>query len=378
MRANQILNGFSETLMQDERILSSGERELLTSILQNAGIASGGNPKIHNGVLAAMHRAVGETVAQRAFTLLGGSIVEQILATTSSRTEKTYNLGQQPAGTQPPSGPAPPSVKSPPVKDEPMGPAPPSIDRPPMTDEPGPAPPSSPASGPHGLQPFSVEARGDATLSRTSHAGLELLKEPHNVPAQCVVLDEFLAPPELDELMRYTLHHESAFHYSEVVLPGGDEVNYSHRRSRVCTELGKHRDLILKRIRAALPRVLQQLGMESFSVSFAEAQITASNDGDFFHIHSDDGQPSIASRQLTFVYFFHREPVGFEDGELRLHDAICSGERYVSAGSYQTIVPRQNQIVFFPCLLPHEITPVTCPSRAFADSRFTVNGWLHQ
>jgi Rps23 Pro-64 3,4-dihydroxylase Tpa1-like proline 4-hydroxylase len=41
-------------------------------------------------------------------------------------------------------------------------------------------------------------------------------------------------------------------------------------------------------------------------------------------------------------------------------------------------VPQQNQIVFFPCSVLHEITPVECPSRAFADSRFTLNGWLHK
>jgi Rps23 Pro-64 3,4-dihydroxylase Tpa1-like proline 4-hydroxylase len=50
---------------------------------------------------------------------------------------------------------------------------------------------------------------------------------------------------------------------------------------------------------------------------------------------------------------------------------------YVTTGSYQTIEPRQNQIVLFPCSVLHEITPVKCPSRAFADSRFTMNGWLH-
>jgi Rps23 Pro-64 3,4-dihydroxylase Tpa1-like proline 4-hydroxylase len=118
--------------------------------------------------------------------------------------------------------------------------------------------------------------------------------------------------------------------------------------------------------------------MKEFPISHSEVQITASNDGDFFREHCDDGQELIASRRLTFVYFFHREPNQFEGGELRLHDSVHSGAHAVSAGSYQTIVPRQNQIVFFPCATLHEITPVQCPSGAFADSRFTVNGWLHQ
>jgi Rps23 Pro-64 3,4-dihydroxylase Tpa1-like proline 4-hydroxylase len=107
-------------------------------------------------------------------------------------------------------------------------------------------------------------------------------------------------------------------------------------------------------------------------------QITASNDGDFFRAHCDDAQERIASRRMTFVYFFHREPIQFEGGELRLHDSTKIEDHPNSTGSYQTIVPQQNQIVFFPCSTLHEITPVQCQSREFADSRFTVNGWLHQ
>jgi Rps23 Pro-64 3,4-dihydroxylase Tpa1-like proline 4-hydroxylase len=201
---------------------------------------------------------------------------------------------------------------------------------------------------------------------------------PAIVRAQCVVLDEFLAPQELEELLNYALQHEAEFQNSVVVSPSGDPgvIDYDHRRSRVLMDLGKHEQVILDRIRGVLPRVLEQLGVEEFPVTRVEAQITASNDDDFFGAHSDDSQETIASRRITFVYFFHREPRQFEGGELRLHDSRGS-ERHVSAGSYQTIVPQPNQIVFFPCSLLHEITPVECPSRAFGDSRFTINGWLH-
>jgi Rps23 Pro-64 3,4-dihydroxylase Tpa1-like proline 4-hydroxylase len=109
-----------------------------------------------------------------------------------------------------------------------------------------------------------------------------------------------------------------------------------------------------------------------------EAQVTASNEGDFFHFHSDNGSEPVVSRYLTFVYFFHREPRGFEGGELRIHDARLENGEYVSEGTYQTIIPQQNQIVFFPCEVLHEITPVKCVSQQFADSRFTLNGWLRR
>jgi Rps23 Pro-64 3,4-dihydroxylase Tpa1-like proline 4-hydroxylase len=114
--------------------------------------------------------------------------------------------------------------------------------------------------------------------------------------------------------------------------------------------------------------------MDEFPVTHVEAQLTASNDGDFFCPHSDNSHEKVVSRTLTFVYFFHREARPFEGGELLLHDSYGDCQ----TGNYQTIVPQQNQVVFFPCSALHEITPVVCPSKAFADSRFTLNGWLHK
>jgi Rps23 Pro-64 3,4-dihydroxylase Tpa1-like proline 4-hydroxylase len=228
-------------------------------------------------------------------------------------------------------------------------------------------------------QPQPPSPRGVRTtvLSESKPAVAE---GPLVLPARCVVLDEFLAPQELEELTRYTLEREADFSASEVISPTADGgiVNYEHRRSIVLMDLAHHQDLILARIKAVLPQVLEKLGMEEFSIASVEAQVTASNDGDFFHFHSDNGSNPVASRHLTFVYFFHREPRQFEGGELRIHDARLDEGSYVSEGSYQTIVPQQNQIVFFPCELMHEITPVNCASQLFADSRFTLNGWLRR
>jgi Rps23 Pro-64 3,4-dihydroxylase Tpa1-like proline 4-hydroxylase len=78
------------------------------------------------------------------------------------------------------------------------------------------------------------------------------------------------------------------------------------------------------------------------------------------------------------VYFFHREPKTFRGGDLRIYDSRWENGRYEPTENYRNIVPRQNQMVFFVSSLAHEITPVECPSGAFADSRFTVNGWIHR
>jgi len=226
-------------------------------------------------------------------------------------------------------------------------------------------------------EPDPPSSARTTVISQTSAA---VAARPPVLPAQCVVLDEFLAPQELEDLMRFTLEHESDFSASTVVSPSAESgvVNYDHRRSRVLMDLAQHQDVMLERIKSVLPQVLDKLGMEEFSIADVEAQVTASNDGDFFHFHSDNGSERVAARYLTFVYFFHREPRQFEGGELRIHDSRLQDGVYVSEDRYQAIVPRQNQIVFFPCEMLHEITPVKCASQLFADSRFTLNGWLRR
>ena len=104
-----------------------------------------------------------------------------------------------------------------------------------------------------------------------------------------------MAPQEMQELIRYTLEHESQFTVSEVISPSGDPrvEDFNHRRSRVLMEPGPWEEIILDRIRLALPGVLKQLGMDEFPVTRTEVQITASNDGDFFRAHCDDAQEEL-------------------------------------------------------------------------------------
>lgn len=221
---------------------------------------------------------------------------------------------------------------------------------------------------------------GGGVTAKSVSGSVATAERPEILRANCVVLDEFLAPQELDQLTRFTLEHEADFQTSEVYSASAEKgvINDDYRRSRVLMDLGAQQDLILARIKSVLPQVTEKLGMEGFAITGVEAQITASNDGDFFHLHDDNGSEGVSARHLTFVYFFHREPRQFEGGELLIHDAHLQDSRYVTDGSYQRIVPQQNQIVFFPCELMHEITPVQCASQLFEDSRFTLNGWLRR
>jgi Rps23 Pro-64 3,4-dihydroxylase Tpa1-like proline 4-hydroxylase len=389
MTPKQILDSFSETLMLDERILSAQERALVANLLQHAKTAAGANPETQEAVRAVIASAVGETVAQRAFAVLGGSIVERIIESSSSSGAETSGATSSldrplsTMGTPTPPGPQPqhPGVKAPPK--EPQPPHHPHKPHRPERESPSPSQPQHPGSPlgtPAPPAPQPQHPGGSITRKVVTGSSVAAPERPEVLRANCVVLDEFLAPQELEELTRFTLEHEADFQASEVYSPSVEKgvINDDFRRSSVLMELGEQQEMILARIKSVFPQVLERLGMEQFSIAGVEAQITASNDGDFFHFHNDNGSEGVETRHLTFVYFFHREPRQFEGGELRIHDAHLQGGDYVSDGSYQTIVPQQNQIVFFPCEQMHEITSVECPSQLFADSRFTLNGWLRR
>src|SRR6201997_2551757 len=116
MTPKQILDSFSDTLMRDERILSAQERALVANLLQHAKAAAGANPETHEAVRSVISSAVGETVAQRAFAVLGGSIVERILESNSLTTTETFEQSTEvlgPKDNPPSSGPQPPGVKAP-------------------------------------------------------------------------------------------------------------------------------------------------------------------------------------------------------------------------------------------------------------------------
>jgi hypothetical protein len=191
-----------------------------------------------------------------------------------------------------------------------------------------------------------------------------------------ILVEEFLAPAELDALIDFAIANEVRFFESLVVRPGAEDgvVDQDSRRSRILEELGEHTKLIQHRVARVLPYVLERFGIAIVPPRAIDVQMTASGDGDFFRAHTDNGSEQYRSRKLSYVYFFHREPVRFEGGALRIFEKEGTASRAARA---RTIRPHQNQIVFFPSHVLHEIMPVRVPSREFADSRFTVNGWIH-
>lgn len=194
-----------------------------------------------------------------------------------------------------------------------------------------------------------------------------------------VQIDNFLTDEEYHQCLEAALTRESSFLFSQVLTEShqGDiskDYDFHHRHSLICkSHLPEIVDLITQRIQEKLPDLFKQLGIAPFSPQL-EVQLTAHNDGHYFKAHVDDNVPETAGRIITFVYYFYREPKPFTGGQLRVLNR--SLHETIGTLGYKLIEPRNNSIVFFPSRYIHEVLPVNCPSKAFADSRFTINGWI--
>lgn len=186
-------------------------------------------------------------------------------------------------------------------------------------------------------------------------------------------LDNFLTPEEHQHLLDYVLLRETQFISTQTSTGASN-----YRESVVLYTFPEFSSLISQRIRSVFPNVLAGLGMPAFELGEIEAQLTAHNDGNFYKVHNDNGSSETATRELTYVYYFYREPKAFSGGELVIYDSKIANNYYVQAETYKTVEPRNNSIVFFLSRYMHEVLPVQCPSRAFVDSRFTINGWLRR
>ena len=186
-------------------------------------------------------------------------------------------------------------------------------------------------------------------------------------------IDNFLTATEKNKLIKYVLAKESQFVTTSTSTNAED-----YRRSMVLHSFPEFSALMVNRIKAILPDVLRKLNLPSFAIGEIEAQLTMHNDNNFYKLHNDSGSPDTASRFFTYVYYFNREPKAFSGGELLIYDSKIENNFYVAADSFRTVEPRNNSIVFFLSRYMHEVLRVSCPSKAFADSRFTINGWVRR
>ena len=185
------------------------------------------------------------------------------------------------------------------------------------------------------------------------------------------IITDFLPADEWQRLLARVLASEADFRPS-----GTHDARADYRQSLVLNPPADLVRPIVDRVRRLMPQVLHVLRVSPIIVGTVEAQVTASVDGSFFGVHTDAGR-DVPKRHLTYVYYFNRAPKGFTGGELRIYDDVVRNGKLARAESFQTIEPEHNRIVLFWAKTMHEVMPVHVSSRAFADARFTVNGWIN-
>ncbi|MCA1196390.1 2OG-Fe(II) oxygenase [Sphingomonas sp. R647] len=186
-------------------------------------------------------------------------------------------------------------------------------------------------------------------------------------------VSSFLDPEMHAALLDWTLSNAARFVPAQLA---GGMVNPAARSALVLRDLGPLATPLDARMRAETSGWTASLRATRFETSEVELELAAHNEGAHFTLHTDTYASADAARgdrMLSAVYYFHRQPKGFDGGALRLHRL---GAAPGDAG--EDITPDDNSLVVFPSWGPHEVMPVSCASGAFADSRFAVNCWIYR
>lgn len=187
-----------------------------------------------------------------------------------------------------------------------------------------------------------------------------------------VVLRDFLDEETITGLLDYTVSRQRDFAPTRLV---SHAVDPSFRISLGLRDLGKFKQILNSKMLDLVPSFVARMRTASIEEPKLEFELVAHGDGAFYKRHIDtaimDDQDTNPLRVLSGVYYFNVEPKAFTGGALRLH-AIGGkeGENFVD------IEPIRNSLLVFLAWAPHEVLPVSCPSKRFIDSRFAISCWI--
>ncbi len=223
----------------------------------------------------------------------------------------------------------------------------------------------------HATSIVQTTALPAATPVVEAPVGVPAPGEPNGVRAVfCAQVPDVLSPDEHAQLLSMVERTEASFVGTTTSTARGN-----YRESSVLYHFAPFDEMLRNKVRQLMPAVCEALKIPLCNGNI-EAQLTSHNDNNFYKVHNDNGSADTAHRVLTFVYYFHRQPKGFSGGELRVYDHKVHNGYHYAADTYRTVEPTDNSIVFFASEEMHEVRPVVCESRAFMDSRFTINGWI--
>jgi SM-20-related protein len=216
----------------------------------------------------------------------------------------------------------------------------------------------------------AVETTPPVRLDRQSKG---TLAEGTFAPAAYIRIPGFLSDEENRAILDYAIRKEQGYETSGV---DADVPMPDYRRSRVLMRVGDLKVDFDERIREIVPEALDYFRLPPSTGPKLETQLTSHNDGGYYRIHNDNGSPSTATRVLTYVYYFHRQPVAFKGGQLRLYDSRIQFGRLWPTETFFQLNPENNMLLLFPSSVMHEVLPTYCSSLEFTDGRFTLNGWV--
>jgi SM-20-related protein len=208
----------------------------------------------------------------------------------------------------------------------------------------------------------------------TEAIGAEAARKLGPMPPYLLFRD-FLPSAMASDLLSWAIDNEAQFNPTTVGEGDGQRTDPQVRVSVSTRKFGPTKQKLCDRLLRLAPDLVRDLRVNNLEIVKAELELVAHNDGAFYIRHIDTATGAdAAAGGLTFVsaaYYVHRQPKAFSGGALRLHRFGSPAD-----SDFLDIAPEHNLLVAFPSWAPHEVTPISCPTRAFADSRFAVNIWI--
>jgi len=118
---------------------------------------------------------------------------------------------------------------------------------------------------------------------------------------------------------------------------------------------------VARRLRLLLPNVLPAHDLKR-SFTAADLRLAAHRHGDRLS-GADARRAAKSEREITCVYFAHKEPRAHGGGEVQ----------FKKGANLHLVEPRNNAVLIFPTAALDEMLELSCQSGEFADSRFTVS-----
>jgi Rps23 Pro-64 3,4-dihydroxylase Tpa1-like proline 4-hydroxylase len=187
-----------------------------------------------------------------------------------------------------------------------------------------------------------------------------------------LVFRDFLPADKAAALLDWAIENETRFKPTTVGHASGERIDPEIRVSSSVGKFGDVREVLNHRLLEMAPALIRDLRVNALEITGTELELVAHNDGAFYGRHIDTATGASATgeslRFISATYYVHRQPKTFSGGALRLYS--FDGDDHLD------IQPEHNLLVVFPSWAQHQVTPISCPSRKFADSRFAVNIWI--